>query len=149
MNYWSVNMIKTPLDIGNFIKDKDIKYIPNDWHITEDFTWNEFLIKQTEKPNLRILLNLKIIADVLQRHRGILKKPITITSGWRSESYNKKIGGAANSYHVQGLAVDFVVKDYTPQEVQKRLDPIHNGGMEYAPTWTHIDARGKKARFKP
>jgi len=29
------------------------------------------------------------------------------------------------------------------------LDPVHKGGLEFAPTWTHIDIRGEKVRFKP
>jgi uncharacterized protein YcbK (DUF882 family) len=75
--------------------------------------------------------------------------PITITSGWRSASYNKKIGAVVNSYHTNGLAIDFVLKDVSPQTVQKKLEKLHQGGMEYAPTWTHIDKRGYHARFYP
>lgn len=34
---------------------------------------------------------------------------ITITSAWRSQSYNKQIGGVANSQHISGLAVDIAI----------------------------------------
>jgi hypothetical protein len=45
------------------------------------------------------------------------------------------------------MALDFVVANMTPKQVQKILDPIHRGGLEYAPTWTHIDIRPIKIRF--
>lgn len=35
---------------------------------------------------------------------------LTITSGYRSPSHNAAVGGAPNSFHVQGLAFDFVPK---------------------------------------
>jgi len=120
-------------------------------YCTPNFCWTELLIKQTEIPSLGVLKNLKTIATTLEGYRNkyFKNKPITITSGWRSVSYNGKLGGAPHSYHCKGLALDFVVAEFTPKQVQKVLDPIHGGGMEYAPTWTHIDARGHKARFNP
>jgi uncharacterized protein YcbK (DUF882 family) len=36
--------------------------------------------------------------------------PLTILSGYRSEAYNRKIGGAKASQHVQGRAADIVCK---------------------------------------
>jgi len=42
----------------------------------------------------------------LQRVRDILG-PMTITSGTRTKAFNTKVGGSSNSYHLQGLAIDF------------------------------------------
>ena len=36
---------------------------------------------------------------------------IHVTSGYRCEALNKAVGGVANSLHMQGRAVDFVVSD--------------------------------------
>lgn len=33
-------------------------------------------------------------------------KPIYITSGWRCEDYNKKVGGVGDSAHLDGTAAD-------------------------------------------
>ena len=41
--------------------------------------------------------------DLLRERYG---KPIRITSGYRTESHNAKVGGVSNSSHLQGLAVD-------------------------------------------
>ena len=40
------------------------------------------------------------------RLRNVLGLPLTITSGHRCEAHNKAIGGAVNSYHVKGMALD-------------------------------------------
>jgi zinc D-Ala-D-Ala carboxypeptidase len=123
---------------------------PNaNYFATENFRWKELLINQTEMPLYSVLKNLFKIAIVLQNYRNLLldNSPIIITSGWRSEKYNKKIGGAKNSYHIQGMALDFVCTKLKPEEVQKILNPIHKGGMEFAPTWTHIDIRNERTRF--
>ena len=43
---------------------------------------------------------------------------IQVTSGYRCERLNKAVGGVANSLHMQGRAVDFVVSD---TEVKHKL----------------------------
>ena len=128
----------------DFLKNK------NDY-ATQSIKWAELLINQIEKPSISVLKNLLKVAQTLEdyKHRFFDGRAITITSGWRSKNYNIKIGGAEKSYHILGLATDFVVAEFTPQEVQKRIGKIHFGGLEYAPSWTHIDLRGMKARFKP
>ena len=41
--------------------------------------------------------------------RGLLKVPLVITSGYRTASYNQKIGGAPHSQHLNGLAADIAI----------------------------------------
>lgn len=117
---------------------------------TEHFSWRELLIGQKDPAGPEVFDNLARVARVLEAYRnGVLcNRPIIITSGWRSAEHNRKIGGAANSYHVKGMAADFVCEGLSPQAVQSRLDPVHKGGMEWASSWTHIDIRPYRARFK-
>ena len=42
----------------------------------------------------------------LQKVRDILGS-MTITSATRTKAFNTKVGGSSNSYHLQGLAIDF------------------------------------------
>lgn len=128
---------------------KEGKGLPSFLYCTKNFRWEELLIHQTEIPSYQVLLNLYLTADRLQTYRNIyFNAPITITSGWRGKNYNKSIGGATNSYHIKGMALDFLVEGFSPSQVQGILDPIHYGGMELASGWTHIDTRpGQLIRF--
>ena len=123
--------------------------IPANAYCTKDFCWSSLIVNQHDIPTLAVLVNLRKIANTIQKYKITVFKnaKITITSGWRSPAYNRKIGGAANSYHTKGLALDFVVQGMPPQTVQKILNSVHFGGLEFAPTWTHIDLRDYKARF--
>ena len=46
------------------------------------------------------------LCDALRQKFG---KPLKVNSGYRSEEYNKKIGGVSNSSHIKGLAADFAI----------------------------------------
>ena len=41
--------------------------------------------------------------------RGLMRRPLTISSGYRTPEYNGKIGGATNSKHLEGIAVDIPI----------------------------------------
>jgi len=116
---------------------------------TPHFKWIELLINQKELPGLDVLENLLAVAKVLEIYKEKLfyNLPITITSGWRSQTYNEKIGGAKDSQHILGKALDFTIKGFSSQRIYDLLDKVHFGGLELAPTWTHMDIRGKVERF--
>lgn len=45
----------------------------------------------------------------LDKARSLAKIPFKVTSGYRTPSHNKKIGGVANSSHIKGFAADIHV----------------------------------------
>lgn len=49
-----------------------------------------------------------LLRDRLNQLRGRYGKPIYISSGWRCEAQNSKVGGVADSSHVTGYAVDIL-----------------------------------------
>ena len=67
------------------------------------------------KENMYALVNN--ILEPLREKVGV----IIVSSGYRSESHNNQIGGAKNSQHVKGEAVDIVFKNY---EIDKAFEYV-------------------------
>ena len=93
--------------------------------LSPHFTLDELLItshkdlqllqKEEVKPymsNLYILCNY-----VLEPIRNYYGKPITVTSGFRGKTLNKRVGGSLTSQHCLGEAADILVKEKTVEEV--------------------------------
>ncbi|MGP1514445.1 MAG: D-Ala-D-Ala carboxypeptidase family metallohydrolase [Bacteroidales bacterium] len=52
-----------------------------------------------------------LIENVLDPVREKLRQPIYVTSGFRSQAVNKKVGGVWNSQHCVGQAADITLKN--------------------------------------
>ena len=88
------------------------------------------------------------LVTVLQKIRDRFGKAVTINSAYRTDAYNKKIGGAAYSQHKYGCAADIVVSGVKPIDVYTYADSIlPNGGVGKYDSFTHVDVRGTKSRF--
>lgn len=89
------------------------------------------------------------LVELLQKIRDHFGKPVIINSGYRTEPYNKKVGGANQSQHLYGRAVDIKINGVTPKEVAEFAETLirNVGGIGIYSTFTHIDVRAKKARW--
>jgi zinc D-Ala-D-Ala carboxypeptidase len=70
-------------------------------------------------------------------------KPIQITSGYRSQEYNKKVRGAPNSFHTKGLAADILLP-HDPADREQLLRSsfkFHWNGRGFYKTFIHLDMR--------
>jgi GH25 family lysozyme M1 (1,4-beta-N-acetylmuramidase) len=88
-------------------------------------------------------------AEILQAIRNYFGKPVHINSGYRTASYNKKVGGASASQHVVGTAADISVQGVPPTAIAAYLEayyPLHGIGL-YS-TFVHIDSRGWKVYWQ-
>lgn len=82
--------------------------------ITANFTLNELIYSSTadrydidNTPSQFEYDNLvKLCKEVLQPIRDKWKKPIRVTSGYRSPQLNIRLKGASSSAHLKGLAAD-------------------------------------------
>lgn len=86
----------------------------------------------------------------LQALREIIKKPITITSGFRCEKHNKAVGGAKSSQHLLGWAADIHVAHLPIKdlfEAAEKVPVFRNGGIGVASTFLHVDIREGEARW--
>lgn len=90
------------------------------------------------------------LVEYIQRIRDHFGKPITITSPYRCEVHNRRVGGATKSYHMQGKAADIVVQGISSREVAKYAESIGILGIGLYETsadgyFTHIDTRTTKS----
>ena len=95
-----------------------------------------------------VLISDKLVG-LLQNIRNHFSAAVTINSAYRTESYNKKIGGAIKSQHVNGTAADIVVKGVTPLEVAQYVEHImpDSGGIGVYQSFTHVDVRTSRSRW--
>lgn len=126
--------------------DISSKIIPNG-----HFTWSEATKGGTRIPNdEKIVDNIITAAKNMEEIRTYFgNKPITITSWYRDPKSNSSVGGAKDSIHMQGLAVDFTVSGVSPSTTYSKMDSYWGarGGVGKYSDFTHVDARGKKARW--
>jgi uncharacterized protein YcbK (DUF882 family) len=121
--------------------------------LTKDFNRSEFDCNDGSVMPKEVLLNIQKLANQLQVLRDCLGVPITVNSGYRSQSYNKKIGGTLNSQHILGKAADITAKGYTPAQVNARIEELIKsrdmlqGGLGSYSTFSHYDIRKTRARW--
>ena len=115
--------------------------------ISEHFKVKEFAQKDFRCD--KVIVDTELI-DVLEDIRTHFNKPVIVTSGYRTPELNAKIGVVKNSQHTKGTAADIKVSGIPAREVQKYLKhkyPDKYGIGSYS-TFTHIDVRAKKARWR-
>jgi uncharacterized protein YcbK (DUF882 family) len=121
--------------------------------VTKNFKLEEFACKSGAPMPASVRANIERLAKNLQVLRDVVKMPIRINSGHRSEAHNKAVGGAVNSQHVLGTAADFVVVGMAPSAVAATIERLisegkmDEGGLKAYSSWTHYDVRRVRARW--
>ena len=124
---------------------------------TEHFNYEELTSSATAKrlglsnaPDAKSLDNLKRLCEtVLEPLRMKWGRPIIVTSGYRSPSVNKAVGGAKNSDHKFGAASDIRTVSNSREDNQKLFNlavrMAKDGEIEcrqiideYGYQWLHI-----------
>ena len=140
--------------------------------LSEHFTLGEMTASSHKEvyniPSHEAIANLKRLCTWLEvlreraspdpsKGRGV---PIIINSGYRSPQLNRKIGGAANSNHLTGCAVDIrtsgmeqaicyaaIVINYA-KESQHDFDELLIEKNRYGAVWIHFAVRPSNNRRK-
>lgn len=119
--------------------------------LSANFKVSEFRCKDGSD---KILIDDALVA-ILQRIRDHYGKPVSISSAYRTEAYNKRIGGAARSQHLYGTAADIRIAGVDPRDLARWIEEeINPGGLglyDYAPGdksgFVHVDTRQGKSRW--
>lgn len=94
-------------------------------------------IEKTEKCVLTIQSLLKLLETKY--------KKIIITSGYRSPEENELAGGAKNSQHVLGKAIDVIVENVSPIKIAafvlEQFSPVKGIGINVYAGYVHFDVR--------
>ena len=120
--------------------------------LTKNFHRSEFDCKDGTVVPLKYKNNLIKLATNLQVIRDVIGVPITISSGYRTESHNTKVSGAKNSQHLTASAADLHQSKLNPMvlycliELLVEKKEIDEGGVFLYDTFVHYDIRGVKAR---
>lgn len=111
------------------------------FNVSTNFKIKEFRCKDGSDT---ILLDSLFVVTKLQVLRDYFNKPVCINSAYRTPAYNKRIGGANNSYHMKGQAFDIVIKDIPLDEICKQAQKIGINGIIRYNTFVHLDNRSTK-----
>jgi uncharacterized protein YcbK (DUF882 family) len=121
-----------------------------------NFTWGEALHVNRATGQYRRPASADIIYGILRIAKAMEdirkrfgNRPIIVTSWYRDPATNAAVGGASQSRHLTGDALDFVISGIHPYDVYVALDAWwgNRGGLASSRVFTHIDARGYKARW--
>lgn len=89
------------------------------------------------------------LVAVLQKIREHFGKPVVLNSGFRTASYNKKVGGATYSQHQYGTAADIRISGVTPKKIAEYAETLlpGKGGIGIYSSFVHVDVREVKSRW--
>lgn len=114
--------------------------------VSEHFTLAEVL--HTDHPlrqsglSADKLVNVQLMAAVMENVRKLLQRPIVVNSWFRSPALNIAVGGVPTSAHLQGLAVDFEVSSTEFRRVAQSKSFTYDQAIYYASrSFMHLGIR--------
>jgi hypothetical protein len=118
---------------------------------SEDWPWKSFSPQEIASKGEGELLVDTDAMDRLQALRDRLGKPLVLTSAYRSPEHNRRVGGAKNSYHMQGVAFDVRMENHDPHRFEATARAEGFTGFGYYPKsgFMHIDTGPERSWGKP
>ena len=109
----------------------------------EEMTASDIAVRHSinNNPSGDVIVNLRRLAEFLEKVRLLLNKPIHINSGYRSLEVNNLLGSKPTSQHCFGCAADIKVGGLTPDQVVKAVvksDLKYDQVIREFDSWVHI-----------
>lgn len=124
---------------------------------SEHIKWEELACKDgTEYPNKFVQQGIaNQLANMFEDIRAMYDLPIIILSAYRTKNHNLNIGGANNSQHMHGRALDLrapkgLTVEQFYQDIKHNTSKFGITGLGRYPTFVHVDIRvtGKLVAWK-
>lgn len=121
--------------------------------LQKNFDLEEFYCRDGSPVPFHLMENVKQLAEQLQILREDIGEAVHVNSGYRTEEYNKKVGGKPKSQHLLAKAADITAKSFTPKQLAARVEKLIKagklkiGGLGIYPGFIHIDVRKGRARW--
>lgn len=121
-----------------------------DIQLSEHFHLSEFTCHCEKCTVVPVSMALVALLETIRADAVKLgAKGLKINCGFRCPSHNKAVGGVPDSQHVLGLAADIVAPGLDPivmAAIAQSRNP--KGGVGTYETFTHVDVRGRRARWR-
>ena len=113
--------------------------------LSTNFKVKEFACKDGSDT---VFINTELV-ELLQRVRTHFGKALNITSGYRTDAYNKKVGGVTYSQHMYGSAADIYINGISPKDIYKYIDALYPNelGLGLYNSFVHVDVRDNRSRW--
>jgi hypothetical protein len=111
-------------------------------HVPADrWRWKNFSPREIACKGTGGLLANEQALDRLQALRDKLGNPIILVSAYRSPEHNRRVGGAAQSLHMQGVAFDVSMANQNPTAFEAAARDVGFTGFGFYPGagFMHID----------
>lgn len=123
--------------------------------LTKNFSLKE-IMNNLAKDEVKLVITPELVehAQMMQELRDWYGKPLNVSSWYRAKNFNKSVGGASNSAHLDGRATDI---NNIPESLYSEfitawqvICSIHNkiGGIELYEWGMHFDSYSDKFGFK-
>lgn len=118
-----------------------------DWpNFTPEELASRTVVNGERGPKGPLLLNFHAL-DCLQDLRDFIGKPFHVNSAYRSPEYNRFVGGATRSKHMEGIAFDISMDNHERGEFIRMARQFGFNGIGHYSTFTHIDTRENPAEW--
>ena len=115
---------------------------------SKNLSWKELSCKDGTQYPARFIADGRVfrLAQVFESIREMYGLPIIVLSAYRSITHNRKIGGAKNSQHTHGRALDLAPPaginiNHFYEDIRQNVSMFGITGIGRYKTFVHVDIR--------